>query len=184
MQDSIGLSQRSKAISPWESCISQRRRHSCTRCSMLTNDERLNALTGAILGAAIEVHRVLGPGLLESIYLGCLQFELSERGLRFEAQKPVPVVYKSIRLRVNASDRPADRGCRWSWRSKAAGYLVASAPREATRRSCPAVCRLTVPDASCKHQLERKMRKRRHREWRHASAGSYRNERFGQSGRA
>ena len=65
---------------------------------VLTKDERLNALTAAIIGAAIEVHRVLGPGLLESIYLGCLQFELSERGLRFEAQKPVPVVYKSVRL--------------------------------------------------------------------------------------
>ncbi len=65
---------------------------------MLANDERLNALTAAILGAAIEVHRVLGPGLLESIYLACFQFELSERRLRFESQKPVPVVYKSIRL--------------------------------------------------------------------------------------
>jgi len=65
---------------------------------MLVNDERLSTLTAAIIGAAIEVHWVLGPGLLESIYLACLQFELSERGLRFEAQKPVPVVYKSIRL--------------------------------------------------------------------------------------
>jgi GxxExxY protein len=65
---------------------------------VLTKDERLNGLTASIIGAAIEVHRVLGPGLLESIYLACLQFELSERGLRFEAQKPVPVFYKSIRL--------------------------------------------------------------------------------------
>ena len=62
------------------------------RRDMLVNDERLNTLTAAIIGAAIEVHRVLGPGLLESIYLACLQFELSERGLRFEHQKPVPVV--------------------------------------------------------------------------------------------
>lgn len=65
---------------------------------MLANDERLNTLTAVIIGAAIEVHRVLGPGLLESIYLACLQFELSERRLRFEGQKPVPVVYESIRL--------------------------------------------------------------------------------------
>jgi hypothetical protein len=65
---------------------------------MLANDERLNALTAALLGAAIEVHRALGPGLLESIYLACFQFELSEQRLRFEAQKPAPVVYKSIRL--------------------------------------------------------------------------------------
>ena len=65
---------------------------------MLAGDQRLNTLTAAIIGAAIEVHRVLGPGLLESIYLACFQFELAERGLRFEGQKPVPVVYKSIRL--------------------------------------------------------------------------------------
>jgi GxxExxY protein len=68
------------------------------RPDVLANDERLNTLTAAIIGAAIEVHRILGPGLLESIYLACFQFELSARGLRFESQKLVPVVYKSIRL--------------------------------------------------------------------------------------
>ena len=65
---------------------------------VLLNDARLNALTSAIIGAAIEVHRHLGPGLLESIYLACFQYELSERGMRFETQKAVPVVYKSTRL--------------------------------------------------------------------------------------
>ncbi len=65
---------------------------------MLLDDRRLNSLTSGIIGASIEVHRNLGPGLLESIYLACLQCELSERGLRFEAQKAVPVVYKSTRL--------------------------------------------------------------------------------------
>ena len=69
-----------------------------SRSDVLLDDERLNALTSAIIGAAIEVHRNLGPGLLESIYLACLRCELSERGIRFEAQKAVPVVYKSTRL--------------------------------------------------------------------------------------
>ena len=54
-------------------------------------------LTEAIIGAAIEVHRVLGPGLLESSYEECLCHELSLRGLNFRRQVP-PVVYKGIRL--------------------------------------------------------------------------------------
>jgi len=57
-----------------------------------------NKLTEAIIGAAIEVHRVLGPGLLESAYEECLCHELSLRGLRFRRQVPLPVVYKGIRL--------------------------------------------------------------------------------------
>ena len=65
---------------------------------MLIDNQRLNDLTGTILSAAIEVHRILGPGLLESIYVTCLQFELAARGLRFVTQQPIPVVYKSIRL--------------------------------------------------------------------------------------
>jgi len=65
---------------------------------MLIDDFRINALTRRILGCAIEVHRVLGPGLLESIYLQCLQYELSTNGLRFVAQKGVPILYKGITL--------------------------------------------------------------------------------------
>jgi GxxExxY protein len=61
---------------------------------MLLDDPRINDITRQILGAAIEVHRVLGPGLLESIYLECLQFELASRGLRFVVQRAVPVTYK------------------------------------------------------------------------------------------
>jgi GxxExxY protein len=56
---------------------------------MLLHNEQLNDVTREILGAAIEVHRVLGPGLLESIYQACLQFELASRGLRFIVQQPV-----------------------------------------------------------------------------------------------
>jgi GxxExxY protein len=55
-------------------------------------------LTQAIIGAAIEVHRVLGPGLLESAYEECLCHELSLRGLAYERQVPLPVVYKGVRL--------------------------------------------------------------------------------------
>lgn len=50
--------------------------------AMLLNDERLNQITGRILAAAIEVHRVLGPGLLESIYASCFRYELTEAGFR------------------------------------------------------------------------------------------------------
>jgi GxxExxY protein len=65
---------------------------------MLVDDARLNDLTGTILAGAIEVHRILGPGLLESTYLACLKFELAARGLRFAVQQPIPILYKNIRL--------------------------------------------------------------------------------------
>ena len=55
-------------------------------------------LTEKIIGAAIEVHRALGPGLLESAYEACLVYELAQRGLKVEQQKPIPLVYKSVRL--------------------------------------------------------------------------------------
>jgi len=60
--------------------------------------ERLNGLTEQIIGAAIEVHRALGPGLLESAYEACLAYELQERGLKVERQVPLPVVYKGVRI--------------------------------------------------------------------------------------
>jgi GxxExxY protein len=55
-------------------------------------------LTGQIIGAAIEVHRQLGPGLLESTYQACLCHELELRRISFECQKPLPLEYKGIRL--------------------------------------------------------------------------------------
>lgn len=55
--------------------------------------KRENELSKEIIGAAIEVHRHLGPGLLESAYEICLVFELSQRNIPFERQKPIPVVY-------------------------------------------------------------------------------------------
>jgi GxxExxY protein len=59
---------------------------------------KVNELTGAIIGAAIEVHRVLGPGLLESAYEECLCRELFLRGLKFKRQLPLPLEYKGVHL--------------------------------------------------------------------------------------
>ena len=55
-------------------------------------------LTEIIIGCAIEVHRTLGPGLLESVYEECLCYELTVRGIRFERQKVLPLRYKSVSL--------------------------------------------------------------------------------------
>lgn len=55
-------------------------------------------LTGKVIGAAIEVHRHLGPGLLESAYEECLCWELSHAGIALRRQVPLPVVYKGVRL--------------------------------------------------------------------------------------
>ncbi|HVH75949.1 MAG TPA: GxxExxY protein [Stellaceae bacterium] len=55
-------------------------------------------LTETIIGFAIEVHRQLGPGLLESAYEECLCFELKQAGVGFRRQVPLPVIYKAIRL--------------------------------------------------------------------------------------
>ena len=58
----------------------------------------LNSITGQVIGAAIDVHRTLGPGLLESAYEACLAYELTQNGLHVERQKPLPVVYKEVNL--------------------------------------------------------------------------------------
>jgi GxxExxY protein len=60
--------------------------------------QRLNQITEKVIGCAIEVHRALGPGLLESAYEECLCFELSQNGLNIERQVPLPVVYKGVKL--------------------------------------------------------------------------------------
>ncbi len=56
------------------------------------------SLTEQIIGAAIEVHRHLGPGLLESAYLICLRRELGLRNIKFEYEKPLPIEYKGVQL--------------------------------------------------------------------------------------
>jgi len=58
----------------------------------------INQITEKIIGCAIEVHRHLGPGLLESAYEECLVYEIQKTGLKVERQIPVPVVYKDIKL--------------------------------------------------------------------------------------
>jgi len=58
-----------------------------------------NQITSEIIGCAINVHRVLGPGLLESAYEECLASELKSVGLKIERQKPVPVFFKEIKLK-------------------------------------------------------------------------------------
>jgi GxxExxY protein len=57
-----------------------------------------DALTSRVIGLAMEVHRALGPGLLESAYEECLCYELASHGIRFSRQVPLPVIYKSVRL--------------------------------------------------------------------------------------
>ena len=58
----------------------------------------LNEITSTIIGCAIEVHRNLGPGLLESAYEECLAYELYKKGLMIKRQQPTPVIYKEIKL--------------------------------------------------------------------------------------
>ena len=57
-----------------------------------------DALTKKIIGAAIEVHRALGPGLLESSYEACLIYELLQEGIKVERQKAIPIQYKDVKL--------------------------------------------------------------------------------------
>ena len=66
--------------------------------------KEINQITGEIIGAAIEVHRVLGPGLLESVYQSCMERELLSRGFAFAAQ--VPVTYKDQKDAVGAGGSP------------------------------------------------------------------------------
>ena len=58
----------------------------------------VNEITEAVIGAAIEVHRAIGPGLLESAYVQCLCYELTLRKLPFAREVPIPVHYKGLKL--------------------------------------------------------------------------------------
>jgi len=55
-------------------------------------------ITNDIIGCALDVHKALGPGLLESAYESCLEFELLNKGYKVERQKPIPIVYKELKL--------------------------------------------------------------------------------------
>jgi GxxExxY protein len=64
----------------------------------------LNAVTSTVIGAALEVHRVLGPGFLESVYEEALAIELELRGVSYERQKPIGVSYKGHRIGEGRTD--------------------------------------------------------------------------------
>ena len=81
---------------PVESCTSGPQ--FAARRRMRVDPSSFNDLTRQILAAAIEVHRTLGAGLLESVYTPCFQFELTARNLRYAAQRAVPIVYKGLRI--------------------------------------------------------------------------------------
>ncbi len=59
----------------------------------------LNDITESIIGAAIEIHKEIGPGLLESIYQKCLVYELKLRGLNIETEVPISIQYKGLELK-------------------------------------------------------------------------------------
>ena len=60
--------------------------------------DKLNQITSTIIAAAINVHRALGPGLLESAYLACLSYELKATGLGVEVQKPLSLIYRGVQI--------------------------------------------------------------------------------------
>lgn len=93
----------------------------------------LHTLTEQIIGAAIDVHRVLGPGLLESAYEECLAWELTERQVPFARQVALPVVYKGGEARLRSSNRSDRGGCRRS------GSQVRLADSASPRSSTPYV---------------------------------------------
>jgi len=57
-----------------------------------------NEISSIIIGCAIEIHKQLGPGLLESAYKECLHYELRQAGLKVQKEKPMPIVYKEVKL--------------------------------------------------------------------------------------
>ena len=67
---------------------------------MLTDPAGTNGVTHDVIGCSIKIHKVLGPGLLESAYAACLAFELTESGHAVEVRKPVPLIYRSVTLDV------------------------------------------------------------------------------------
>lgn len=64
----------------------------------MANADAYNRITESVIGAAIEVHKKLGPGLLESAYRECLAREFLLRNIPFEREVPVPIVYKDVKL--------------------------------------------------------------------------------------
>ena len=72
----------------------------CLFAGMLADPYGTSPLTRSIIGCAIQVHRTIGPGVLEKIYSECLTCELKRQGLSFERERPVPLVYRGVRLKA------------------------------------------------------------------------------------
>jgi GxxExxY protein len=66
--------------------------------SLATNDTCFNELTGHLIGIAINVHKSLGPGLLESCYKECMYYKIGQSGLHVEKEKPLPLVFEDVKL--------------------------------------------------------------------------------------
>ena len=64
----------------------------------MSEKDELNRITKAIIGAAIDVHKALAPGLLESAYEACTAYEIVARGMKIERQKPLPLIYKQVSM--------------------------------------------------------------------------------------
>lgn len=64
----------------------------------MNDEERLNKITETIIGVAIDIHKALGPGLLESAYEACMVYDLIQSSLKVEQQKPLPVIYREVKL--------------------------------------------------------------------------------------
>ena len=64
----------------------------------MNKNRSFDEITEAIIGSAINVHRELGPGLLESAYEACMVYDLGQAGLKVEQQKPLPILYQGVRL--------------------------------------------------------------------------------------
>ena len=65
---------------------------------MYSKEKRLNSLSGEVIGAAMKVHSALGPGILESAYEACLQFELKQREIQVDSQVALPIMYYGQRV--------------------------------------------------------------------------------------
>ena len=68
------------------------------RAQRNTEEERINVITAAIIGAGMKVHSALGPGLLESAYEACLAYELRKSGFDVKTQVELPVIYEGVRI--------------------------------------------------------------------------------------
>ena len=66
----------------------------------MTEHKNINDLTGAVIKAATEVHQIIGPGMMRSVYQECLSHELDLRDIPFETQKKLPIEYKGARLDI------------------------------------------------------------------------------------